>query len=128
MAKQLGRKLILSRNGEPIANLRTKSISVNNELVDVSDDDSSGWREHLDEPGQTEVNISAEGVLANDTLRAEALSQSLLKGDTITYPDGGTLTGSFGLASYSEEHPYNEVATFTAELQSSGVITYNVPA
>ena len=127
MAKALGRKLIYKRDGEPIANLRTKSLSVNNELVDVTDDDSSGWREHLDEPGQIEVNWSIDGVLANDTLLIEALSKSLIKGDEIEYADGGTLTGDFALASYSEDHNYNEVATFSAELQSSGEITYTPP-
>lgn len=124
MAKQLGRKATLSRNGTPIANLRTKSLQINNEIVDVTDDDSSGWAERLNEPGQTEVTFSIEGVLASDTLRAEALSQSLLKADTLTYADGGTLTGDFVLASYSEEHTYNDVVTFSAELQSSGAITY----
>lgn len=127
MAKVLGRKLILSRDGVPIANLRTKSLSINNELVNVSDDDSSGWQEFLDEPGEVAANWSVDGVLANDTLRAEALSKSLIKADTITYDDGGTMTGDFALASYSEEHAYSDAATFSAEIQSSGVITYTAP-
>lgn len=124
MAKALGRKVTLERNGEPIANLRTKSLEINNELVDVTDDDSSGWREHLDEPGQKEVNLSVEGVLANDKLREEAFSTSSIKADTLIYPDGGTVSGDFALASYSEEHNYNEPGTFSAEIQSSGAITY----
>lgn len=124
MAKALGRKLILSRNAEPIANLRAKSLSINNETVDVTDGDSSGWQEYLDEPGQIGVSWSVDGVLADDTLRIEALSKSLIKADEIEFPDGATMSGNFILSNYSEDHPYSEAGTFSAELQSSGEITY----
>lgn len=128
MAKTLGRKMIFKRNGTPIANLRSKSLSINNELVDTTDSDSSGWAERLAEPGQKEVVLSVSGVLANDTLRAEAISTSLLQADTIEFADGATLTGNFVLGNYSEGHEYNEVATFDAEVQSSGEITYTAAA
>lgn len=128
MAKALGRKLIVSRDGQPIANLRTKSLSINNETVDVTDDDSSGWQEYLDEPGQIGVSWSVDGVLANDTLRQEALSKTLIKANTITFADGATMTGSFILSSYSEDHGYNEAGTFSGEMQSSGAITYTPAA
>lgn len=128
MAKFLGRKSILEdENGEPIANLQTKNLEVNREPADVTDDDSSGWRELLPEPSQIDVNISVEGVLANDTLRSRAISKDGLKGRTLVYPDGGKVTADWFLASYSEEHTYNEAATFSAELQASGVVSYTAP-
>lgn len=124
MAKHLGRKVIFKRDGEPVANLRTKELQVNRGPVDVSDDDSSGWREILPEPGQIEIDWSVSGILANDALRVEALTMGGIEADTIEYPDGGELTGDFFLSSYSETHEYNEVSTFDAELQSSGEMTY----
>jgi len=127
MAKHLGREVIFKRGGEPIANLRTKSLSVNREAVDVTDDDSDGWREILGTPGQIEVDWSVSGVLANDSLRAEALTSGGIDADEVEYPDGGTLSGDFFLASYSETHEYNDAATFEAELQSSGEISYTAP-
>lgn len=125
MAKHLGRKVILKDEAdEPIANLRTKEVSVDREPVDVTDDDSSGWREIIPEPGQVNVNMSVSGVLANDDLRALAISTDGLKARTLEYPDGGTLTGDFFLASYSETHEYNAASTFESEIQSSGTIIY----
>lgn len=124
MAKQLGRKAILERDGVPIANLRTKEVSIEGEPVDVTDSDSSGWHEVLDEPGERNVTMSVSGVLANDTLREEALSSTRIKADKLTYADGGELSGDFFLSSYSESHEYNEAATFDAELQGTGTITY----
>lgn len=124
MAKHLGRKVILSRDGEPIANLRTKELSIDGEPADITDDDSSGWHEVLDEPGEINVTMSVSGVLANDTLRAEAFSTSRIKGDELSYPDGGSVEGDFFLQSYSESHEYNEASTFDAELLGSGEMTY----
>jgi len=128
MAKHLGRKAIIKRNSEPIASVRTKETSVNREPVDVTDDDSSGWRELIDEAGQVEVSISVSGILATDTLRNEALSVTGgIQATTLEYPDGGTLEGDFFLGEYSESHEYNEVAEFEAEMQSSGEVTYTPP-
>lgn len=128
MAKHAGRKVILEdESGEPIANLRTKELSVDREPIDVTDDDSSGWREILPEPGQVNINISISGVLANDTIRQAAISTNGLSARTLVYPDGGEITADFFLASYSETHEYNEASTFEGELQSSGTATYTPP-
>lgn len=125
MAKHLGREVILEdENEEPIANLRTKEVQVEREPADVTDDDSSGWREILPTPGQVNINIAISGVLANDELRVKAISMNGLRGKKLVYPDGGELEGDFFLANYSETHEYNEASTFDGELQSSGVITY----
>lgn len=124
MSKQLGREITVERDSEPIANIRTKSMSVNREPVDFTDDDSSGWRELAEKPGQIEVSMSVEGVLSDDTLRDEALSTDGLKVNTLEYSDGGTVAGDFLLTSYEEEGTYNDVTTFSAELQGSGEITY----
>jgi predicted secreted protein len=129
MAKHLGRKVILEdEDGEPIANLRTKNLSVDREPADVTDDDSSGWRELLPEPAQLNVDMSISGVLANDALRAKAISTDGLVGRVLVYPDGGKLTGDFFLQNYTELHEYNAASTFDGSLQSSGVITYTPPA
>lgn len=129
MAKQLGRKIIVARGGTPIANVRTKSLSINREPVDVTDDDSAGWRELLDEPGQMEINMTVEGVFSSDSILQEAMSTSSgLTAHTLTFADGGALTGSFALASFELEGAYNEAATYSFEIQSSGVITYTPAA
>lgn len=125
MAKNVGRKFIISRDGTPIANVRTKSLTINRENVDATDDDSNGWREHIADVGQAEVNISVEGVFNGHDIMTEALDiDSGLVAHELEFPDGATLTGSFALGSFELEATYNEVSTFTFEIQSSGEITY----
>lgn len=128
MAKHLGRNVILNRGATPVANMRTKSISVNRELVDVTDDNSSGWAEHLSEAGQMDVSISVEGVISDRAFLGTVLDPTL--GDetyTLVYPDGGEISGSFGVTSFSNENSYNEASTYSFELRGNGVITYTPP-
>lgn len=132
MAKQMGRKITISRGGspaEPIANVRTKTVSINREPVDATDDDSNGWRELLGEPGQSELNMTVEGVFASDTILSEALDTSSgLVAHTLEFDDGATIEGDFFLATFELTGEYNGVATYSFELQSSGEVTYTAAA
>jgi TP901-1 family phage major tail protein len=128
MAKYLGRKVILKKDNTPIANVRTKSLSINRELVDSSDDDSGAWATHLDEPGQIDVSISVEGVIADHSILGEALNVATGNETyTLTYPDGGIVSGSFGLSSFALEDTYNDVSTYSFEMRASGEVTYTAP-
>lgn len=129
MAKYTGRNVAIEWNSVAFP-AREKTITVNGEPIDVSDDSSAGWRVLLDELGEQSVNVSVTG-LADDTsvLRSAIGDQATL---TVTYPDPGTtagsFTGTFQLASYSEGAPYKEAVTFEAEFQSAGVVTFTAPA
>lgn len=132
MAKHLGRNVILNRGtgvGEaPVANMRTKSISINRELVDVTDDDSSGWAAHLAEAGQMDVTISVEGVISDRAFLGTVLDPTLGNETyTLVYPDGGQISGSFGVTSFSNENSYNEASTYSFELRANGAVTYTAP-
>jgi predicted secreted protein len=125
MAKYLGRKVILAKGAEPVANVKTKSLSINRELVDASDDDSGAWAVHLDEPGQIDVSISVEGVVSSHAFMAAALNPSTgNEAYTLTYPDGGVLTGSFGVSSFSLDDTSTEASTYSFEMRASGPVTY----
>src|SRR6056297_885371 len=129
MAKHLGRNVILNRDGTPVANMRTKSVTINRELVDVTDDDSSGWAQHLEEAGQMDVTISVEGVISDKTFMGDILDPTY--GDeayTLVYPDTGELAGTFGVTSFSTENAYNEASTYSFELRGNGAVTYTPPA
>lgn len=128
MAKYLGRKVILTQGATPIANLRTKSMTVNRELVDVTDDDSGAWAEHLAEPGQIDVSLSLEGVISDMAVFQKALDPATgNESYTLTYPDGGTVTASFGISSFGLEDTYNDVSTYSFEMRATGVVTYTPP-
>lgn len=135
MPASIGRDLVVKDAGVSpavtVAGVRTKGVNINAEPVDVTDDDSSGWRELLDEPGQKQVDLSLSGVTDDDTWRAKMMTSIATQAHEdmeITYPDGGTLTGKFFIASYNETGEYNGAVTFEMELQSSGTITFAAAA
>lgn len=128
MTAAVGRALALEWDGTPVAGVREKSIALNGEPIDVTDDDDDGWRALLaDEAAQNEVTISVNGVTKDDTLRA-AWFGTRTSAMTVTFPDGGTISGNFFLQSYTETGAYNDAVTFEAEFQSSGIVTYTPPA
>ncbi len=124
MAKFLGRAITLTWGGAAIAGVREKGISLEGEAIDVSDDDSAGWRELLSEHGEKMVNLSLSGVTKTDALKEAWFNGTLLDAVVLTYPDGGIIAGNFLLPSYADTGPYKDSTTFECELQSSGVITY----
>jgi predicted secreted protein len=120
MPANVGRALTIERGGTLLAAIRTKSVSVNREPIDITNDDDDGWRTLLTEAGERAVNISCSGIETDGVLRAASLGTDVLEDITINFPNGDTLAGDFFLASYSETGTYNDAITFDAELQSSG--------
>lgn len=112
-----------------VAGIREKGIELNGDPVDVTNDDSSGWRELLDAAQTNMVNIPCSGVLLDDTLRADWFTGATTTGARMQtaafqWPDGGVLTGTFYLAEYSETGSHDGEVTFEATFQSNGVVTY----
>ncbi len=125
MAKNVGRKLLISKDGTNIASVRTKTITINNEAIDVTTDDSSGFRTLLEEAGQSQVDLSVEGLTDNDDLiEAAANATTLIDTYTIEFPSGATITGDFRLNNLEIGAEYNAAITFTAEIHSTGSYTY----
>lgn len=122
-----GRDVILKWDGAIVPGVREKSAAVNKEPIDVTADDSAGWRELLAKAAQHQVDISISGATKSPVLRIAAFSTNendSIKPVTIEYPDGGTITGDFYLASYNETGTHNDAVTFEASLQSTGPVTY----
>jgi len=127
-----GRVVTISRGAVPavVAGVRTKGITVNGTPIDVTTDDSAGWRALLDLSGQNDVNITVGGVVVGPTLRVESLDvASRVQPTEFNIPGaaaigGGKYAGDFFLASYAETGEYNGAMTFTAEFQSAGPVTY----
>lgn len=117
-----------------IAGLRTRSFKINNNAVDVTTADSSGrWRELLGDTGQVELEIDASGLYQKDapghvlpTLVASGASQ-VFQLVSAASSAGITIVGSFVVTEYNITASYNEAATFTVKLMSTGAptITYS---
>lgn len=129
MAFNVGRKLTIKRAGTTIASVRTKTVTINNEAVDISTDDDSGYRTLLEDPGQKQIDMSVEGLTSDDVLIDKAANgTSLIEEYTITLPSGATIVGDFRFNNLELGAEYNAAITFTAEIQSSGSYTFTAAA
>lgn len=129
MANQASRLVLIYKGnvatGTVVAAVRTKSITINREPIDVTNDDSDAWRTLLATIGSRSVDISVEGVveLTDDTFIVDAMAETL---DlyTVAWTDGRTIAATFQLGSYEESGSNDGELTYSASLASSGVVTY----
>ena len=112
--------------GTLIASVRTKSFTVDSSAIDVTTDDDSGIRVLLEAPGQQQIDMSVEGILANDDLLEQIVDGTLyIQELTITFPftfatTAATLVGSFRFNNLEITGEYQDAITFSATMQSSG--------
>jgi len=131
MSAFVGRKAILSF-GTPlvaIAALRTKTMTLGNEPIDVTSDDDLGFRALLDDPGTKTLDMSFEGITKDvptlNSLVTSAMSGSdIVETFSILFPNIGTMAGPFAITSLEIGAAYNEGSTFTCSIQSAGTFTW----
>lgn len=127
MSAKAGRLLIMKINSVAVAGVKTKSVAINREPIDITSDDDDGYRTLLETPGMISLDLSVSGVTKDATFRAHALEMAspvLLEDVTLEYPDGSQIEGDFFMPSYSESGETAGAITFDATLQSSGTIVY----
>lgn len=133
MAALPGRKVIVNKGspGVKVAAARSKSITLNNEPIDVTSDDDMGVRRLLEMDGdqaERSLDMSIEGVTKDAQFIEDITVGSNVDDYEIEIPGIGTFEGKFFLASTALTAPYNEAVTFTAELQSTGPFTFTPDA
>ena len=121
MTATIGRAFTISKNGAVLAGVRSKSMAINHEPVDITTDDEDGFRTLLGVVGESSFEISVEGVLKDSTLFdvATGSGSKLLTDITIQHPEGNIACDVF-ISSFESTGPYNDASTFSATLQSSG--------
>jgi TP901-1 family phage major tail protein len=111
-----------------IGNMRTNSLSINNEMIDVTDKDGGQFREII-AGGIKSLSISGEGVMSDDTIVARLLAKSLSttgtdKSNYQIVIGTGTFTGSFFLTKFEVAGGYNDAQTYTIALESAGSVSF----
>jgi predicted secreted protein len=126
MAATAGRKLRIKRGGTAIAGAVTDNLTINNEPIDITDKDAAGWRTMLADVGVRSIEASVEGVLINSTLIAIAVgtASSLLAAHTLEIDGIGDFSGNFYMSSFEITGEQEDAIRFTAQLVSSGTITF----
>lgn len=126
MAKKSGRELIIKVGSTPvtIAAVRSKSVAINNERIDTTNDDSGGWQEGLTVSGLRSVEITVSGLADGIGLRATAYGASPVAEVEVTFVDGAKLEGDFFVTGYTESGEHDGAIEFEATFASNEEPTY----
>ena len=125
----IGRKVKVyagtSASGTVFAGVTNKTITINNEPIDITNDDDSGFRSLLEDPNVRSMDISAEGVLKSDGPIVQAISaSSLLSTYTIAIEGVGEVSGNFYVNGLELPSPTNDAVRYSTTFMSSGAFTY----
>lgn len=126
MAAASGRLLLIKKGATAVAGARTDNLTINNEPIDITDKGDAGWRTLLADAGVRSVDADIEGVLIDSTLLAIAVGagSGLLEAWTLEVAGIGDFDGDFFLSSIALSGDKEDAITFTANIQSSGAITF----
>ena len=131
MAAQRGKALLLkidvSGTMTTVGGMRSTSMTLNDEAVDITNKDSGSFRELLPAGGIQSMSITASGVFTDSTAETTLRSvygTSTFSSYNVIVPDLGTYAGTFMVASLEYSGEYNGEATYSVTLESSGSITF----
>jgi len=120
-------KIAVSGSQVTVGGLRSSSITLNDEMVDISTKDSSNNRELLPQGGIQSMTISGSGVFTDTNSEQQVRTNfggATLSSMSFVIPDLGTYSGSFQITSLEFAGEYNGEATFSMTAESSGAITF----
>jgi predicted secreted protein len=107
--------------------MRTKSITLNNEPIDITSDDDDGFRTFLaSDPAERSIDMSVDGITKDSALieLAAAGGSALISEYSLDFPGLGTFLGDFFIGTIELGAPYNDAVTFSANIQSSGEFVF----
>jgi TP901-1 family phage major tail protein len=134
MAAQKGSALLMKigNGGSPetfttIGGMRSTSISMNDEVVDITNKDSGRARAILAQAGVNSMTVSGSGVFTDSASEATLegkFDSSTLGNYQFLVPDFGTYTGEFMVASLEYAGEHNGEVTYSVTLENSGAFTF----
>jgi TP901-1 family phage major tail protein len=132
-------KIDISGTKTTIGGLRSTSITLNDESVDITNKDSLGNRTLLAGAGVNSLSVSGSGVFTDSAAEvavrtAFAAQQNTSDGTSaqtaafesfqFRIPNLGTYTGAFQITSLEYAGEYNGEATYSMSFESAGYITF----
>ena len=138
MAAQKGKDVLVKIGAAPtgaasadsyttVAGLRSTSIALNDEPVDITNKDSAGARTLLAGAGVNSISVPGSGVFldsASEATLRTAMGATDFHNFEVVIPDFGTYQGEFMLATLSYSGEYNGESNYDFTLESSGTIAY----
>lgn len=132
MSEKAGKDLLLKKEVstgvyETMAGLRSKSVSMSADGIEVTNHDSNQFRTFLDGAGIRSMSLSGSGVFKEDQTLNQAhddwSAQTLKKYRVIDDAAGKTFEALFKITTMERAGEYNGEQTWSVTLESSGEIT-----
>jgi TP901-1 family phage major tail protein len=132
MAKFKGSDFLVQRYVSPgvyqtVGALKSNSLSINREAVDVTTKTDNKYRQLLAGAGICSIDVSGSGVVDN-TAAFKAMMADHMAGNIISYKltsgQGDIFTGLFQINSIERNGEFNGAEQFSCSLASAGDIVY----
>ena len=132
-------KIDISGTKTTIGGLRSTSITLNEESVDITNKDSLGNRTLLAGAGVNSLSVSGSGVFTDsasevavrtafqaqqNTSDGSSAQTAAFESFQFIVPNLGTYTGNFQITSLEYSGEYNGEATYSMSFESAGYITF----
>jgi TP901-1 family phage major tail protein len=134
MAAQKGKDLLLKLDSTgtgtfiTVAGLRTRTLALNAETVDITHAESAGmWRELLDGAGGRSARVSGAGIFkdaASDLTIRDYLFNATVRNWQVIVPDFGTIAGPFQVTAFELTGRHDGEVAFELTLESAGALTF----
>ncbi len=134
MAAQKGKDLLLKVDSTgagvftTIAGLRTRTLSFNAEVVDVTHQESIGaWRELLAGAGVRSARLAGAGIFkdeASDELVRSYVFDGTIRDWQAVIPDFGTVQGPFQITAFELSGRHDGEIAFDISMDSAGALTF----
>jgi len=123
--KMLGEDIGATVGGATLLGVVTKGVTFNGEILDVTDDDSSGWQSLAAVHGKKSLEMALSGPLKNLELVSLFFGASQAVELVWTFPDGGsTITVDGVLSALTASGDSLTPFTWDATFASSGVAVF----
>jgi|TARA_R110000868_G_scaffold276708_4_gene536436 TP901-1 family phage major tail protein len=124
-----GRQFTFDWDSTTLAGVRSRSVSISNDYVDVTNDDDAGWRALLADPSVRSVEVTISGITSDEILLAEVMKANItgevLQADLpSTLASPGNLSGTYVVSSFEQNGDHDGAVEFSATFMSTGAIVY----
>lgn len=134
MPAQKGKDLLLKLDADgtlafvTVAGLRSRSLAINTETVDITHSESAGrWRELLEGAGARHARIAGAGIFkdaASDALVRQYAFAGTIRAWQVTIPDFGLIQGPFQITGLDLAGRHDGEITFELTLESAGELSF----
>ena len=132
MAAQRGRAILLKigTGASPdvftaVGGMRSKTITINNQTVDITTDDESPWRTLLSDAGLRSLSMSGSGIFKDDATlnRMEELAlNGLFEDFQLVFENGDYFQGPFQVTRFEYAGETSGPQTYALTVESAGPV------